>query len=88
MILDFNSIVSGLLAVLWGVLAWNFQRLQSKADVTEKDLQAYKTLVATTYVTDGQLTKALDALNNNIKTVLQTVNKIEERLYTKEQQHN
>ncbi len=85
MTIDFNTIISVLLSVLWGVLVWNFQRLQAKADATEKDLQAYKIHVATTHVTDGQLSKAIEALNNNIAAVLTTVGRIEERLYKKEQ---
>ena len=85
MILDANTIIQALLGVLWAVMAWNFMRLQAKADATERDFAAYKTYVATTYVTDSQLAKALEALNHNIETVLQTVNKIEDRLYKKEQ---
>lgn len=84
--LDINTIVECLLGALWAIMAWNFKQLQTKADVTEKDLQAYKTYVATTHVTDSQLSKALEALNHNMETLLQTVNRVEERLYKKEQQ--
>lgn len=86
MTFDANSIIQGLLAVLLAVLAWNFQRVQAKADANERDLQTYKTYVATTHVTENQLSKALDALNHNIENVLQTVNKIENRLYNQEKQ--
>lgn len=84
--LDINTILECLLGALWAIMAWNFKQLQTKADSTEKDLQAYKTYVATTHVTDSQLSKALESLNHNIEKVLQTVDKIEDRLYKKEQQ--
>ena len=86
MTLDFNTIFTALLGMVLAILVWNFQRLQAKADDTEKDLQAYKIFVATTYVTDNQLTKSIDAINQSIQSVLTTVARIEERLYKKEQQ--
>lgn len=86
MTIDPMWIIQFLIAGLTGILAWNFKKVEATAEATEKELLAYKTYVAQTYVTDNQLTKSLEALNHNIQTVLETVNKIEDRLYKKEQQ--
>ncbi len=80
-------IIQGLLFLLIGVLSWNFKKVEAKGESTAKDFAEYKTYVVQTFVTDSHLTKSMDTLNQNIKTVLETVNKIENRLYIKEQNH-
>jgi hypothetical protein len=81
-------IIQGLLYILLGVLAWNFKKVEGKCESTAKEFADYKTYVVQTFVTDSHLTKSMDTLNQNIKTVLETVNKIENRLYVKEQKQN
>lgn len=78
-------VIQGLLATLCGVLWYMFLDVKRKADKNSDDLQAYKTYIAQTYVSQPQLTTAIDALLQNIQAVLTTVNKIEDRLYKKEQ---
>ena len=75
-----------LVGVLLAVLAWNFRKVEAKADATEKEFAAFRTRVAETYVSDNDLTRALSSINQNIQTVITTVARVEERLYAKEQQ--
>lgn len=81
-------VIQGLLTALCGVLWYMFIEVKKKADKNAEDLLLYKNYVSQTYVTDSQLTKVLEALNQNLQSVLHTVARVEERLYQKEQNGN
>lgn len=78
-------VIQGLLTALCAVLWYMFLEVKRKADKNSEDLLTYKTYIAQTYVSQPQLNTSIDALMQNIQAVLTTVNKIEDRLYKKEQ---
>lgn len=80
-------IFQGLLTVLFSVLGWNFKTLKddvvsaaAERDLVNKDLQAYKLHVAETYVTQTDLSKAIDNFGKAIEAVFKKLERIEDKL--------
>ncbi|NKI68976.1 hypothetical protein GN109_06050 [Collimonas pratensis] len=80
-------VVQGLLAVLCSVLGWNFKTLRAdvvaastEREAVNKDLQAYKLHVAETYVTQTDLSKAIDNFGKAIEAVFKKLERIEDKL--------
>lgn len=70
-------IVAGLLFSIGGYL---YKELKSKVDKIHEDALTYRTLVATTYVTNDHLAKAVENLNKTVDNVASGILRIEARL--------
>lgn len=79
-------VAGAILTIANGILAYFYKDLKVKVEQNTHDLSAYKTHIAENFVTSAQLKGSIDSLGNNIATVAQTVNRIEERLYAHQSQ--
>jgi len=79
--------LNGLGGVVCGILWWNFKAL--KADVVANaksilelnaDLQAYKLHVSESYVTQTDLSKAIDNFGKALEAVFKKLERIEDKL--------
>jgi septal ring factor EnvC (AmiA/AmiB activator) len=66
------------------VVWWMFRSLAARVDSTERELAAYKLHVAETYVTSNELGKAIDAFNRSIDAIFAKLERIENKLDTKQ----
>lgn len=77
--------VGGAVATAIGTVAfWMFRSLVARVDAIERDAAAYKLHVAETYVTSNELGKAVDAFNRSIDAVFAKLDRIENKLDTKQ----
>jgi len=77
--------IGGTVATGVGAVAfWIFRSLVARVDALEKDSAAYKLHVAETYVTSNELGKAIDAFNRSIDAVFAKLERIENKLDTKQ----
>lgn len=73
--------IGGTVATGCGAVAfWLFRSLVARVDANEKELSAFKLHCAETYVTAGELGKAIDAFNRSIDAVFAKLDRIEEKL--------
>ena len=75
-----GAVASGVGAVAF----WMFRSLVSRVDANEKDLANYKLHVAENFVTSNELGKAIDAFNRSIDAVFAKLERIENKLDTKQ----
>lgn len=78
--MDSNTIIEILLGALGVVLWYLYREAKAKGDSNEKALLEFKVECANKYVTNDQLTQAIENLNKTIQTVANTVQRIENRL--------
>ena len=69
-----------LAAGLWGVLWMNFRDVKATTEANVKALADHKLHAAETYVTQSDLTRAIDALSRGIDAVFKKLDRIEEKL--------
>lgn len=79
--------VNGLLGALCAVLWWNFITLKSLIDDCNKarlldvaDLQAYKLHASETYITQTDLSKAIENFGKAMEAVFKKLERIEDKL--------
>lgn len=73
-------VVGGFCGVLWFL----YQDLKKKADGTAKELANYRVHIAETYVTQNELTKAIDALNRAVDAIFNKLDRIDNKLDNKQ----
>lgn len=61
------GIVQGLLTILCGIIAWAHIDVKKKTENLEKDLSAYKLMVAEKYVSSDELKDAIAGLNKSFE---------------------
>ena len=65
----------------FGTVLWlNFRDLKLKCETTAKELGNYKIHIAEQYVTQTELTKAIDTFNRSIDAVFAKLDRIEDKL--------
>lgn len=72
-----QAIGSGFCGILW----MNFRDLKAMNDATSLALSAHKLHVAENYVTQTDLSKAIDAFSRSLDALLKKLDRIEEKLY-------
>lgn len=85
---EFQRFVLWFLQVLIGafsaILWMNFRDLKFISEATTKELAAYKLHVAECYVTQNDLSKAIDSLGRSLDAVFKKLDRIEEKLDNKQ----
>jgi hypothetical protein len=83
--MDLVWIVQITTAAIIGILSWNFKTLYAKAESIGKELADFKTSAATNFVSEARLEISLTAIQGSLQTLMSSLNRVEERLYTREQ---
>jgi hypothetical protein len=75
-----QALFTGFCAVLW----IGFRDLKATAEKTVSELAAHKLHAAETYVTQGELARAIDTLSRSIDAVFKKLDRIEEKIDQKQ----
>lgn len=75
-----QALLGGFCAVLWT----NFRDVKATAEANVKALADHKLHAAETYVTQSDLTRAIDALSRGIDAVFKKLDRIEEKIDMKQ----
>lgn len=78
--IDWAIVAQIVVGCILAVGGWLYRELKQKVDKTHEDFLVYRTHVAERYVSNDQLTKAIENLNNTINSVAGGVTRIEGRL--------
>lgn len=78
--IDAGTIIQGLLGAFGVVLWYLYTEQNKKINALTMDQLNYKVHVAETYVTSGQLTKAVENLNKTLENVSSGIIRVEQRL--------
>jgi hypothetical protein len=73
-------VVEGLIGLIMIVVWWNFKELKKQVDGIQDDQARYKLHVAEHYVTQNDLSKAIDALSRAIDAIFKKLDRIEDKL--------
>lgn len=76
--------LQALAAGLWAVLWINFRDVKAAAEANAKELADHKLHSAINYVTQSDLTRAIDALSRGIDAVFKKLDRIEEKIDQKQ----
>lgn len=75
-----QALFTGFCAVLW----ISFRDLKATAEANVRELAAHKLHAAENYVTQSDLTRAIDALSRGIDAVFKKLDRIEEKIDQKQ----
>ena len=75
-----QALVTAFAVVLW----FNLRDIKSKAELNTADLAGYKLHVAETYITENELSKAIQALSKSVDAIFTALHRIEDKLDNKE----
>jgi dipeptidase len=74
---------TGASTVVW----WMFRSLAARVDANEKSLAEHRLHVAEHYVTSSALEKAIDRFSESINAVFKKLERIDEKLDSKQDKH-
>lgn len=75
-----QAVGGGFCSVLW----FNYRLLLAKVDSTAHDLALYKVHIAENYVTQNELTKAVESFNRSVDGIIYKLGRIEDKLDSKQ----
>lgn len=77
--------VGGAAATAFGTVAWwAFRSMHARVNENERDLAAFKLHCAETFVTSSALEKAIDRFSESINAVFKKLERIDEKLDSKQ----
>ena len=80
LLLVLQALGGGFCALLW----FNFREVKSHLKNVSDDLAAYKLHIAENYVTQNELTKAIDGLAKSVDNMSSKLDRIEDKLSAKQ----
>ena len=78
--IDWAQVIYVIVGIAVAIGGYLYKELKNKLDRLHEDVLIYKTFVAERYVSNDQLTKAVESLNRSVSSVTEGILRIETRL--------